>query len=137
MFSNHNLLLDVDSYKLSHYQQYPKGTTHVSSYIESRGGRFDNIVFFGLQAWIKKNLLTPITKENRDEFADIVEAHGFVPNLSDIDYILEKHGGYMPVEIEAVPEGTIVPTKNVLLQMVNTDHTQNHCFSLFSLNHKS
>ena len=35
---NRNLILNVDSYKTSHYLQYPPGTEYVSSYIESRGG---------------------------------------------------------------------------------------------------
>ena len=33
-----NLILNTDSYKTSHYVQYPQGTEFVSSYIESRGG---------------------------------------------------------------------------------------------------
>jgi nicotinamide phosphoribosyltransferase len=35
-------ILDVDSYKASHFQQYPPGTTALYSYIESRGGHYDN-----------------------------------------------------------------------------------------------
>ena len=35
--------------------------------------------------------------------------------------ILNDHGGYLPVEIEAVPEGTVLPVKNVLVQVINTD----------------
>ena len=34
----------------------------------------------------------------------------FVP--SGWMYILEKHGGRLPLRIKAVPEGTIVPYKN-------------------------
>ena len=116
-----NLLLDTDSYKFSHYLQYPPGTKHVSSYIESRGGAFAETVFFGLQAWIKENLLTPITKGDVDEFADIATAHGFTPNVAGAQRILSEHGGYLPVEIEAVPEGMVIPTHNVLAQIVNTD----------------
>ena len=116
-----NLLLDTDSYKFSHYLQYPPGTTHVSSYIESRGGAFAETVFFGLQAWIKENLLSPITKGDVDEFADIAAAHGFTPNVAGAMRIISEHGGYIPVEIEAVPEGMVIPTHNVLAQVINTD----------------
>ena len=48
-----NLILNTDSYKVSMFKQYPAGTTGVYSYIESRGGRYDSTVFFGLQAFIK------------------------------------------------------------------------------------
>ena len=34
---------------------------------------------------------------------------------------LQEHGGYLPLRIKAVPEGTIVPFKNVLFTVENTD----------------
>ena len=55
-----NIILNTDSYKASMFKQYPVGTTGVYSYIESRGGRYDSTVFFGLQAFIKEYLLEPI-----------------------------------------------------------------------------
>lgn len=45
----HNLVLMTDSYKFTHWRQYPPGTQKVYSYIESRGGMFEDLVFFGLQ----------------------------------------------------------------------------------------
>ena len=44
-----NLLLLSDSYKVSHFKQYPKGTKSIYSYFESRGGRHVEVCFFGLQ----------------------------------------------------------------------------------------
>jgi nicotinamide phosphoribosyltransferase len=44
-----NILLMTDSYKVTHWKQYPPGTEAVYSYFESRGGRFGSAVFFGLQ----------------------------------------------------------------------------------------
>lgn len=44
-----NLLLLSDSYKVSHFKQYPEGTKSIYSYFESRGGRHVEICFFGLQ----------------------------------------------------------------------------------------
>jgi nicotinamide phosphoribosyltransferase len=35
--------------------------------------------------------------------------------------ILNDYDGYLPVEIEAVPEGTVLPASNVLVQLINTD----------------
>jgi len=35
--------------------------------------------------------------------------------------ILNDHDGFLPVEIEAVPEGTVLPSRNVLVQLINTD----------------
>ncbi len=48
-----NLLLNTDSYKASHWLQYPPGTDATFFYVESRGGLHDRTVFFGLQAILK------------------------------------------------------------------------------------
>jgi nicotinamide phosphoribosyltransferase len=116
-----NLILNTDSYKVSMFKQYPAGTTGVYSYIESRGGRYDQTVFFGLQAFIKEYLLEPISQGDIDIADEILTAHGEPFNRAGWQYILDKHRGYLPVVIRAVPEGTVVPVKNVLATIENTD----------------
>jgi nicotinamide phosphoribosyltransferase len=116
-----NLLLNTDSYKVSMFKQYPAGTTGVYSYIESRGGVYDQTVFFGLQAFIKEYLLDPITKEDIDVAEQILTAHGEPFNREGWEYILKTHDGFLPLVIRAVPEGTVVPVKNVLVTVENTD----------------
>ena len=39
--------------QVTHHMQYPPGTEVVYSYFESRGGKFQEITFFGLQYIIK------------------------------------------------------------------------------------
>ena len=114
-------ILNTDSYKVSMFKQYPAGTTGVYSYIESRGGRYDRTVFFGLQAFIKEYLLEPITQADIEVADEILTAHGEPFNRAGWQYILDKHNGYLPVVIRAVPEGTVVPVKNVLATIENTD----------------
>jgi nicotinamide phosphoribosyltransferase len=116
-----NILLNTDSYKVSMFKQYPAGTTGVYSYIESRGGRYDRTVMFGLQAFIKEYLLDPITQADIDVADEILTAHGEPFNRAGWQYILDTHKGYLPVVIRAVPEGTVVPVKNVLATIENTD----------------
>ena len=116
-----NILLNTDSYKVSMFKQYPANTTGVYSYIESRGGVYDETVFFGLQAFIKEYLLEPITQADIDIADEILSAHGEPFNRQGWEYILRVHGGYLPVIIRAVPEGTVVPVKNVLATIENTD----------------
>ena len=110
----------TDSYKFSQWNQYPKGTTHISSYIESRGGENES-VFFGLQAFVKDYLLTPITMKDVDRAEKIVTAHGLPFNREGWEIIVKEHGGNLPIEIQAVPEGTVMETHNVQVQVVNTD----------------
>jgi nicotinamide phosphoribosyltransferase len=121
MSINKSIILNTDSYKVSMFKQYPAGTTGVYSYIESRGGRYDRTVFFGLQAFIKEYLLCPITQSDIDIADEILTAHGEPFNRAGWQYILDKHNGYLPVVIRAVSEGTVVPVRNVLATIENTD----------------
>ena len=123
----HNIILNTDSYKVSMLKQYPAGTTNVYSYIESRGGRYDRTVMFGLQAFIKEYLLEPITQADIDIADEILTAHGEPFPREMWQHILDKHNGYLPVIIRAVPEGMVVPVSNVLATIENTDP---ECFAL-------
>ena len=115
----YNPLLDTDSYKASHYLQYPPDTKYLSAYIESRGGAYPATLFFGLQMYLKS--MTPITEENIEEAKVFWAQHGLPFNEAGFRYILEEYDGFWPIRIEAVPEGTLVPTGNVLVQVTNTD----------------
>lgn len=116
-----NPILNVDSYKASHFLQYPPHTTCVSSYIESRGGEFQQSVFFGLQMFIKQYLSRPISQGDIDEAQALLTAHGLPFNKAGWMHILNRHQGKLPLEIQAVPEGTLIDTSNVLVQVKNTD----------------
>ncbi len=124
-----NIILNTDSYKSSHYLQYPPGTQFVSSYIESRGGDYPKIVFFGLQMFIKSYLLKPITAEMIDEAEQILTAHGEPFNRKGWEYILDDHNGYLPIQIDAIPEGMVLEPSQVMAQVINTD---SHCYWLTS-----
>ena len=60
-----NIILLTDSYKLTHYKQYPPGSEIVYSYFESRGGVWDEVCFFGLQYFIKRYLTGPVSPRLR------------------------------------------------------------------------
>jgi len=116
-----NLLLNTDSYKASHYLQYPPGTEYVSSYIESRGGAYPETLFFGLQIFLKSVLSTPFTAVDIDEAEAILTAHGEPFNRTGWEHILKNHDGRLPLRIQSVKEGALVPLSNILVQVVNTD----------------
>ena len=114
-----NILLSTDSYKLSHFLQYPAATTGMFSYIEARKNnsklpKAEGVVFFGLQAFIKEYLLTPITMEQIDEAEAIAKAHGEPFPRKAFEKIITQYGGYLPLIISAVKEGTHVPFGNVM-----------------------
>ncbi|MFN4160682.1 MAG: nicotinate phosphoribosyltransferase [Stenotrophomonas sp.] len=116
-----NLLLNTDSYKASHWLQYPPGTDATFFYVESRGGLYDRTLFFGLQAMLKDYLATPITHADIDAARDLFAAHGEPFNEAGWRYIVDAHGGLLPVRIRAVPEGTVVPVHNALMTIESTD----------------
>lgn len=121
---NSNILLQTDSYKLTHWKQYPPKTEKVYSYFESRGGEYDEVVFFGLQYYLKKYLTgVRVTKFAIDQAEALCDAHigpGHF-NREGWEHIRLVHGGRLPIRIKAVPEGTVVPVSNVLMTIENLD----------------
>lgn len=119
-----NLVLQTDSYKFTHWKQYPPGTQFVYSYLESRGGMFDQTLFFGLQYYLSEYLTGIVVNED-----DVHESRAFVEkhigpgvfNLEGWMHIVRKHGGRLPIVIKAVPEGSHVDVLNVLMTIENTD----------------
>ncbi len=116
-----NLILDTDSYKSSHFLQYPPGTTRLFSYLESRGGRYPVTRFFGLQYILDRYLTRRVTAGMVQEARTLIEAHGEPFPYDGWMRVVEVHGGRLPLEVRAVPEGSLVPIHNVLMSVTNTD----------------
>lgn len=115
------LVLNTDSYKTSHWLQYPPGTQTVFSYIEARGGSLPYTVFFGLQALLKEYFSDAITAEDVALAGEVCAAHGVPFHHDGWMHIVRTHGGRLPLRIRAVPEGTVVPVNQVLVTVENTD----------------
>lgn len=125
-----SLLMDSDSYKFSHWKQYPKGTTKIVSYLESRvGGIFSDCILFGLKPIIKKLEGPVVTRKRIDDARRFCTAHFGADhfNLKGWNYILKKYKGYLPIKIKALPEGTLTKSGVALLTIENTDP---NCFWL-------
>ena len=118
-----NFILKTDSYKLTHFKQYPKGTQKVYSYLESRGGKFPKTLFFGLQYFLiqlEGELVTMKDVEDANQYC-LMHFGRDLFNKAGWEYIVKRHGGKLPIRIKAVKEGTLVPVSNVLMTMENTD----------------
>ena len=137
---NPNPLTCIDFYKSGHRHQYPEGTTMVYSNLTARSARlsasaiperlFDgNVVFFGLQHFIKDFLIETWQKEFFSQpKIDVVRRYkrrmdaalgvGTVP----VDHIVALHDlGYLPIMIKALPEATRVPIRVPVLVIYNTE----------------
>lgn len=124
-----NLILMSDSYKSTHWLQYPEGTTSLFSYVESRGGKYSHTLFFGLQYLLKEYLSQRVTLPMVDEAEKFAQLHGVPFNRQGWEYIATNLQGKLPVKICAPKEGTLIPVSNVMLTVESTDK---NCFWVVS-----
>jgi nicotinamide phosphoribosyltransferase len=118
-----SLILRTDSYKPTHGPVYPEGFDYLHSYLESRGGLYPTTVFFGLQYYLKEYLSQQVTQSDVDYANKRLTKHYGDPkafSLSGWQHIVDKHNGFVPIRIRAVPEGSVVPTHNVLMAIEST-----------------
>lgn len=125
-------LANIDSYKLGHGDQYPPGTTKVYSNFTPRSDIHfahgnGSIVWFGIQGFLHElRALWDETffKRNVDEvcseYAALV-APFCGPRGFNANRLRQLHAlGYLPLEIKALPEGSIVPMRVPVLTITNT-----------------
>ena len=128
---NTNPLLLIDYYKSCHDKMLPKGITKSVSYYTPRMSRvdiWDHVVMFGLQAFVKTYLIDYFNEEffskPHDEVVaeyDRVLKHTLGEGVYDTDKISRLHKlGYLPIEIGALPEGTLVPIHVPMFYITNT-----------------
>lgn len=126
-----NPFLLTDYYKVGHVFQYPSKTTLVYSNLTPRNSRLDKVdemVFFGLQYFIKEYLVQYFNESFFDQPKDKILADykrrivtSLGRHLPTYDHIENLHNlGYLPVEIKALPEGSKVSMKVPCLTIVNT-----------------
>ena len=126
-----NPLLYTDGYKVDHRRQYPEGTTLVYSNWTPRKSRIEGVeevVFFGLQYFIKKYMIedfnTNFFNQPKDEICKRYSRrinNYLGPNQVGIEHIEALHDlGYLPMVIKALPEGSQVPMRVPMVTMYNT-----------------
>lgn len=130
MFKTNPMLL-IDFYKAVHAEMLPKDITKSVSYFTprmSRVNRWDSVVMFGLQGFIKTYLVDYFNDEFFNKpFDEVISGYKRVMDatLGENAYKIEKieklHKlGYLPIEIVALPEGTIVPMHVPMFGITNT-----------------
>jgi len=119
--NRYSYLFDTDSYKVSHYLQYPPNTESMFSYIESRGGEYPSTVLVGPQYYLKEYLTHRVTVEEVEKANKFWTAHGEPFNYEGWMYIAKELGGKLPVRIRSLKEGTVVPTHTALITIESTD----------------
>lgn len=128
--------LALDGYKVDHRSQYPVGTQKVYSNLTARStrlfnsplGKITNTVFYGLQGFVKDYLIDAWNKgffnrpkdEVVKEYQRRMDAYLGTGAIST-DHIAALHDlGYLPIKINALPEGSLVTENVPYLTIENT-----------------
>lgn len=133
---NMNPWLLTDFYKLTHILQYRPELRELTSYLTPRGSRLkgvDKVVFFGLSAYVhsyvvenfNKNFFNCPWDEIAVDIADVLKNglgySGYMITKTLINLHALHDLGYLPVEISAVAEGTLVPMGVPCLEIKSTN----------------
>lgn len=119
-----------DFYKVSHRQMYPQGTETIYSTWTPRATRMkgiDQVVAFGYQAFFdklneifEKDFFSRPKEEIMYEYARVIKGTLGTPN-PDTSHIEALHDlGYLPLEVKALDEGTVVPLRVPVMTIQNT-----------------
>lgn len=126
-----SFMLMADTYKNTNPDAMPEGLTKLTSYITPRKSMFKNlnkVVFFGLQGFIKEFLIDLVNNTffNRDKEEVLAEYKVYLDTqIGDQSYDLGRieklHDlGYLPIEIKALPEGSLVTMGVPCIELKNT-----------------
>ena len=126
-----NPMLLIDFYKAVHAEMLPANITKSVSYFTprmSRVKRWDKVVMFGLQGFIKTYLIDYFNNQFfKRPFDEVIHEYKRIMDASlgadtyKIDKIEKLHRlGYLPIEIVSLPEGIRVPMKVPMFGITNT-----------------
>jgi nicotinamide phosphoribosyltransferase len=126
-----NPLFLTDGYKTGHNKMYPEGTTLVYSNFTPRSNKYapkgcDEVVSFG-QQMVMKQIHEAFQRDFFSQPKDVVcgemkeELTMYLGMDYDVTHFEKLHDlGYLPIEIKAISEGTMVPIKVPVLTIYNT-----------------
>ena len=126
------MMLMSDTYKHTHSRMYPKNLTKLVSYLTPRKNMseaFPNMVFFGLQAFIYDHLVRGFHEDFfsvkwsviEDTYRTYMDTQIGTENAMLEQFKALHELGYLPLEIRALPEGTVVNMGIPVVEMTNTD----------------
>lgn len=122
----------TDGYKLGHHRMYPESTQMVYSNWTPRSCRYfpeatEGSVVFGIQYFVKKYLIEEFGKWFALSKEEAIKQFAYrVGNFVDLNQVGTKHIeelydlGYLPIEIKALPEGSICPIRVPMMTIRNT-----------------
>lgn len=119
---SNSIVFKTDTYKTTHWLQFPKDLEYTQYYVESRGGKYREIMVSGIER-IKKVLKKAAKAKDVKRMRKIIKKHlgADLFNFEGWMTIVKEFDGKLPLRIRAVEEGTIVPVHNVIMTIENTE----------------
>jgi nicotinamide phosphoribosyltransferase len=117
------LLLKMDSYKFGHPFAYRSGIEAMTCYGTARVEATQSIVYAGKKQLLDSTFQDPVTMEDVEQAQAFAIAHFGRPLFSYTDwkYVVEEHGGFPPLVIRSLDEGTVVPGGIALYNVTSFD----------------
>lgn len=127
-----NAMLLCDTYKTVHNKMYDNRLTNLTSYLvprKSMPAGQDHVVLFGVQAFVEEYMVEYFNKNFfKRDWTDLEREYRYImdtqlgENNYAIDQVKELHGlGYLPLEIKALPEGSVLNMGVPVVSVTNTD----------------
>jgi len=122
-----SIILNTLFHKLDAARHYQLTLEHASVCGEANGSSDDKykpikeMVYTGHHLFINQHLSKPITEDDLKIAQNVAEKSGMEFNYEGWEYILKTYDGAIPIKIQALPEGSVVPFKTPLYQVINTD----------------
>ena len=124
-------ILLKDFYKTDHRRQYPVGTEEVYSNFTPRGSRIEgvnDVVVFGIQYFVQEYLINQFEHNffSRPKSTVLTAFKrrmdtSLGPDSVSTEHLAALHDlGYLPLDIRALPEGSLCPMRVPLLTIRNT-----------------
>lgn len=129
-----NPLLQADAYKFSHMKLYPEGTEYVFETLTPRKNSYfpwnDKMTVFGYELFFHR-----LQEKYTKEFFELDVKDAVDPVVETVEEVLGKDMavnakekftalhklGYLPIKVQALPEGSLVPMQVPVLTIENTD----------------
>lgn len=129
-----NPLLQTDIYKIGHMLLYPEGTQYVYETLTPRKNSYfpwnDKMTVFGYELFFHR-----LHERFQKEFFDLTVEEAVDPVIDTIAEVLSQDVadkvkpqfiklhelGYLPLRVQALPEGVLVPMQVPVLTIENTD----------------
>ena len=110
----------TDSYNLSHQMLKQNTDWEVSNIINRNRNNLGGMILYGFEETVRNLFSRKISQEDVNKASFIVYKHGFLFPIELFTRVVNECEGYIPLKIDALPDGFFIPTGTPFCQISNT-----------------